>query len=222
MRNIILSSRNTSLIDKLKEVFPHIEWILIEKIEDFALKNFSIIKPDFIFVTHWSYIIPEEIFNKYECIVFHMTDLPYGRGGSPLQNLIVRGKTQTKISALRVIKEIDAGDIYLKKDLSLYGTAEEIFIRANHIIGLMIEKIIKEKIKPVPQKGEVTKFKRRNPKMSNIKNIKDLEKLFDYIRMLDAEGYPLAFFENEYFKFEFSRASLKAESIIADVKIIKK
>jgi len=38
------------------------------------------------------WIILKEIFENYEIILFHMTDLPYGRGGSPLQNLIVRGK----------------------------------------------------------------------------------------------------------------------------------
>ncbi len=27
---------------------------------------------------------------KFECVCFHMTDVPYGRGGSPLQNLIIR------------------------------------------------------------------------------------------------------------------------------------
>ena len=51
--------------------------------------------------------IPTEIFTSFECIVFHMTDLPYGRGGSPLQNLIVRGHKKTKVSALKVVKEVD-------------------------------------------------------------------------------------------------------------------
>ena len=38
-----------------------------------------------------------------------MTDLPFGRGGTPLQNLIVKGFDKTKISALKVTKGIDAG-----------------------------------------------------------------------------------------------------------------
>ena len=40
--------------------------------------------------------------------------------------------------------------------------------------------------------------------------------------MLDAEGYPPAFLETEKFKFEFKRASLKFNKIIADVIITKK
>ena len=35
-----------------------------------------------------------------------MTDLPYGRGGSPLQNLIIRGFESTKISAIEFKMEL--------------------------------------------------------------------------------------------------------------------
>ena len=41
--------------------------------------------------------------------------------------------------------------------------------------------------------------------------------------MLDAEGYPKAFIENKYFKFEFSNATVKdGEEIKAEIRIIKK
>ena len=63
-----------------------------------------------------------------------MTDLPYGRGGSPLQNLIVRGKKDTMLSAIQVEKELDAGAIYMKMPLSLEGSAAQILRRASNII----------------------------------------------------------------------------------------
>ena len=56
-----------------------------------------------------------------------MTDLPYGRGGSPLQNLIMMGKRNTKLTAFKCVKKLDSGPIYLKKKLSLDGNLEEIF-----------------------------------------------------------------------------------------------
>lgn len=87
----------------------------------------------------------------------------------------------------------------------------------------MIEEIIDSNIKPVEQKGEITNFKRRKPKDGNIEGLKDPEKMYDYIRMLDAPGYPKAFIEVGNIKLEFSRASLKSDkSIIADVRITKK
>ncbi len=40
--------------------------------------------------------------------------------------------------------------------------------------------------------------------------------------MLDADGYPNAFIENEDFKFEFSNASLnKGEEIKAEIRITR-
>ena len=222
---IILSEKswNLNLVKNLSKKNDKINWIFINKRLDFNISNLESISPVKIFIPHWSYIISDEIFEKYECVVFHMTDLPYGRGGSPLQNLIVLGKEKTKISALKVIKELDAGPIYLKKDLSLHGSAEEIFIRANSIIELMIIEIIQKDLEPKEQKGDVVHFKRRKPNDSNIIDLKDLKDIYNHIRMLDAEGYQKAFIENEYFKFEFYNASLKkGEEIKAEIRIIKK
>lgn len=144
-------------------------------------------------------------------------------GGSPLQNLIVQGKTQTKISAIRIEKGIDTGPVYLKRDLNLSGTAREIFIRAANVIEEMISDIIDQDPKPKVQEGPITTFKRRRPQDGNIAELKNIEQIFDFIRMLDCEGYPNAFMENKNFKFEFSRAALHSSSeIIADVRIIKK
>lgn len=196
--------------------------VIINSKEQLVFGNLEILSPEFIFFPHWSSIITADIYNHFNCVVFHMTDLPYGRGGSPLQNLIVRGATKTMISAIKVGKGIDTGDIYLKKELSLAGTAEEIFMRAGKVIYEMMKEILETLPVPKKQEGEVVLFKRRTPAESNLSEINTLESVYDFIRMLDADGYPHAFIENEYFRFEFTRASLKSESIIADVRIIKK
>jgi methionyl-tRNA formyltransferase len=194
----------------------------IEKKEDLTYENLKKINPKYVFFPHWSYIIPSEIYDNFECIIFHMTDVPFGRGGSPLQNLISRGIYETKISALKCVKELDAGPVYLKKYLSLHGNAEEIYIRAAEIIKEMIVYIIKHNPKPVSQEGEVTYFPRRKPHEGDISNLSSLRQVYDFIRMLDAEGYPRAFIETENFIFEFERASLKHDYIHADVKIRRK
>ena len=196
--------------------------ILINGRSDLKMEKLQEWNPDFIFFLHWSEIIPQEIFLNFKCIVFHMTDLPFGRGGSPLQNLIERGYDETMISALIVEKGIDTGPILLKKHLSLLGTAEEVFLRAGEIIKKMIEEIVTHNPEPVPQKGDPTIFRRRTPDQSSIQSLSEIKTVYDFIRMLDAEGYPKAFIETEFFKFEFSRASLKSTGIVADVKITKK
>jgi methionyl-tRNA formyltransferase len=179
------------------------------------------INPKIIFFPHWSHIIPKEIYESYNCIIFHMTDLPYGRGGSPLQNLILAGKENTMISAIKCIKEIDAGPIYLKKPLNLNGSAEEIFLRANKIIQKMIMEIIDKNLSCYNQSGTVTTFARRKPEEGDLINAKSFKEFYDYIRMLDAEGYPNAFIRLGKYKIEFFRASIKVGSIHASVKIIE-
>lgn len=210
------------LFQQLQHETGH-RWFRYSSKEEFTKANLDQLKPDLVFIPHWSEIIPAEIYSHYECIVFHMTDLPYGRGGSPLQNLIIRGHTETKISAIRVTKGIDTGPIYLKSALKLSGTAQEIFIRSAHVIKQMILDIIHLHPNPVEQSGEPVLFKRRKPEESNIATLNSAEKVYDYIRMLDAEGYPKAFLENENFRFEFSHASFdENQTINAHVRIIKK
>lgn len=224
MKFLILSEKkwNSQLKKKLERQLEH-ECINISKKEDFTLSNLENIQPCKIFIPHWSYIIPEDIFNKFECIVFHMTDLPFGRGGSPLQNLIEKGIYKTKISALKVVKKVDAGPIYMKKDLELYGSAEEIFIRANDVIEQMIVEIIQKDLKPREQEGEIVEFRRRKKEQSSINELNDINKIYDYIRMLDAEGYPKAYLDFNNIRIEFKRAQIKADnSVIADVRIFKK
>lgn len=220
--NIVVANSNP-IHKALEEVMKtNYNAVIINRKEDLTVERLQELQPTYIFFPHWSHIISSKVYNNFECVVFHMTDLPYGRGGSPLQNLIIRGHKETKISALRVAKGIDTGDIYLKKDLSLLGTAEEIFLRVSEIVEAMIVEIIDTKPVPVSQEGEIISFKRRRSDDGRMNELEDIEKIYDYIRMLDSEGYPKAFIETEHFRFEFSRASLKKDKIIADVSIIKR
>lgn len=220
--NYVIAAENeryVHIIKDLKSLYLEDEFFLINSKELLNYENLTKLKPKYIFFPHWSYIISEELYKNFECVIFHMTDLPFGRGGSPLQNLIEKEIYETKISALKCVKEVDAGPIYLKKDFYLYGNAEEIYIRASKIIHEMIKEIISNTPTPLEQEGTPIIFKRRKSKESNIQNLKDLNKIYDFIRMLDAEGYPKAFIETEFLKFEFSRASFKSSKIIADVEI---
>ncbi len=102
-----------------------------------------------------------------------MTDLPFGRGGSPLQNLIVRGHKQTKISAIKVVEAMDAGDVYLKEELDLYGTADEIFMRASKIVfKKMIPQILKIKSRQKNNKEKSQPLKDANQKNQPLKGFK--------------------------------------------------
>ena len=180
------------------------------------------IDPHWIFVPHWSHLIPESIWGQWPTVIFHMSDLPYGRGGSPLQNLIQRGHSSTMLTALRCGAGLDAGDVYLKQPLSLHGSAEEIFLRADGLIEKMIERIVREEPMPSPQQGEPVLFSRRTPGQSNLVSCLegDLRAWYDQIRMLDAEDYPHAFIEMHGMRLEFRRVCQRSDGLHADVRIV--
>lgn len=194
------------------------------KVYDKLIKKILIrVKPKKIFFIHWSKRIPDEIYKKYECIQFHSSSLPKYRGGSPVQNQIADGIKQTKLTAFKVNKYIDSGPIYLKTKLSLTGSAKSIYERIERLSLKMIIKIIKKNIKPKKQLGIKTTFKRRNYNQSLFpKNFKEINQVYDYIRMLDAEGYPKARLEIDSFKFEFLNAKIKKKEIHGKVIIKKK
>ena len=198
------------------------EFILINCREELTVERLQAIQPRYIFFPHWSYLVPNEVHEKFERVIFHMTDVPFGRGGTPLQNLIARGIYETKISAMKCMAEVDAGPVYLKKPFALYGGAEEIYLRAARVIEEMIVEIVDTEPLPQAQQGEVVCFERRKPAQGDISKLSDLSAVFDYIRMLDAEGYPNAFLETDHFRLEFQRPTLRQGNIMADVIITKK
>lgn len=212
-------SWNREIFDTLISRLPG-SWHFIGKKEDLSLPALKKIQPRMIFFLHWSWKVPEEILETFACINFHMTDVPFGRGGSPLQNLILRGIKTTKLSALRMTAAFDAGPVYLKEDLRLDGTAQEILIRSSRLAAHMIDRILREHPEPQEQVGEPVIFERRTPEQSRIPAGLSQEALYDFIRMLDGEGYPPAFLESGGFRYEFRSAVFYDDRLEAQVRIV--
>ena len=181
------------------------------------------VRPRYIFFPHWSWMIPECIYERYECVVFHMTDLPFGRGGSPLQNLLVRGIYQTKLCALRAGAGADTGPVYLREPLDISeGNADEILRRAS---GIVFEKMmpcfLNKELVPEEQEGRPVVFSRRSREQSMIPDGLYGRQLYDFIRMLDGEGYPAAFRNIPGGRICFRNARLAGDSVYADAEFIQ-
>ncbi len=209
---------NKNLFDKQVKNLPG-KWAFASTPDELKEKLSTGFEPRYVFFPHWRWIVPEEILNHYECVCFHMTDVPYGRGGSPLQNLIVRGHKDTVLTTLRMEKGLDTGPVYSKNPLSLEGKAEEIYIRASELTWEMIAEMIATEPEAVAQQGEPVLFKRRTPEQSEIPQDLTIEQVYDYIRMLDAPGYPKAFFQTVGYHLDFEDAELTGNEVIARVKI---
>jgi methionyl-tRNA formyltransferase len=223
MTRYVFASRTTWPIDEFlrrREKLPG-EWITVTNKSDLTHELLGAFAPRYVFFPHWSSIVPKSILDAYECVCFHMTDVPFGRGGSPLQNLVSRGIRQTKLSALRMTEQLDAGPVYVKRPLDLSGTAEDIFRRAASAAVDIIDWMVANEPSPVAQSGVATVFPRRQPEQSAIPVNGTAESLYDHIRMLDATGYPHAFAVSGDWHMEFTGASLEGPTVSAKVRFSK-
>lgn len=159
---------------------------------------------DLILFIGWSWIIPSKITNRYLCLGIHPSDLPNYRGGSPIQNQIIDGIINTKITLITLSDRLDGGDIWLKENLSLEG--EKIDIIFKHITKSSINLLNKffsnyPNIKPIKQNlSKGSYYKRRTPSQSlitkeNFQKMSLLE-IYNTIRCL-TDPYPNAYLEDE-------------------------
>jgi methionyl-tRNA formyltransferase len=205
--------------ERWREQEPNGEWLEIHRSDELDFETLKAFEPRYIFFPHWSTLVGDDIVDRFECVCFHAAPVPFGRGGSPIQNMIVRGHQETELVALRMTDVLDGGPVYLRHPMSLLGGGDEIYLRlADHTVE-MIEQIVANEPESEEQRGEVTVFKRRQPHQSELPDDATLSELFDFIRMLDAEGYPNAFVEYGGLRIEFSRPVLRRGLIETDVVI---
>lgn len=192
---------------------------LSEKICEEQQNNCLNIKKIFFF--HWNYIVPNNIYSNIECINLHTSNLPDGKGGSPIQNQILENILITKVNALKMSDDgIDAGPIYCYQKITLQGNLFDIWYIISHVAYELISKIIDEKIKPKMQEaGNYITYKRRKNNIIPLEDMNSLKEIYDFIRMLDDDTYPDAYIKIGNFKLNFNRAKFNGQKIIADVNI---
>lgn len=157
---------------------------------------------DIIFVVGWSEILREEIVNNYTCVGMHPSDLPQYKGGSPIQNQIIDGITETKASLFRLTSKLDQGGVYLKESLSLEGDSmDKIFLNIQYSSISLFNKFLDAfpDMNPIDQEGVGYKtYARRKPSDSKItkEELEDLDvrALYNKIRCL-TDPYPNAYIE---------------------------
>ena len=193
MNYLFCAHRSWAITLYKKLIKNHKNMILLNNPKKLTFEYIKKIDPKMIFFPDWSWMIPEEIVKKYQCICFHESNLPKFRGGSPIQNQIIRDIKKTKTTAFIMNEKLDAGDILLQKNLSLEGSLDDILSRMIDNDYFLVNKIISGKFKKQKQTGKITTLKRRRPEESELKTLDYSKKyLYNFIRML-ADPYPNAF-----------------------------
>ena len=140
-------------------------------------------------------------------LVVHESDLPKGRGFSPLTWQILEGINEIPICLLEAVNEVDAGNIIYKDKLVLDGS--ELLNKLRHAQGLktieLCSRFLNEEapISGVPQSGNSSNYSRRTPEDSKLDISKTIDEQFQLLRVVDNDKYP-AFFEKDNYRYIIS------------------
>ena len=140
--------------------------------------------------------------NKYNLIV-HESDLPKGKGWSPLTHQILSGKNKIPITLFEADHTFDGGNIYYKDIIELNGTEliDEIRKKQAEMTFNLINRFLEENnIVGKKQTGYETYYKKRTPKDSKLDINDSIINQFNLLRVVDNDRYP-AYFEHQGYKY---------------------
>jgi len=148
---------------------------------------------DIMLILSCENIISEQTLSLHKNnIVVHPSDLPKGKGWSPLAWQILEGKNNVPITLFEASNDVDSGDIYIKEVISLDGTElnEEIKKKQGKKTVEMICDYIRKKNKGMSQIGKDTFYKKRTESHSELDINKTISEQFNLLRVVDNERYP--------------------------------
>jgi|TARA_R100000049_G_C1955462_1_gene109151 methionyl-tRNA formyltransferase len=153
---------------------------------------------DFLFLISCHQIIGRDIRDRYRyALVIHASDLPTGRGWSPMAWEILHGADNIVVSLLNAEDGVDSGAIWQKRRFALDGSElldelnAKLFEAELELMSWALENCAKTS--PRAQEGEATTYPRRTPQDSQIDPNRPLFESFDTIRIADPDRFP-AFF----------------------------
>jgi methionyl-tRNA formyltransferase len=169
--------------------------------------NFKKIKNyDYVFVLGYTKILPKIFIERNKLVmVIHESNLPKGKGFSPLQWQILQNKNIIKVNLIKLEPKVDSGDIILTDYLKLNGSElyDEIREKQSEVTFQLIEKFLNKKIiQYKKQKNKETFFRKRNANDSKLDINQSLKKSFNLFRICNNEEWP-AFFYYKNHKYIF-------------------
>ena len=161
-------------------------------------KHEDVIKGDVLCLLSCEKILKKLNYNEYNLVV-HESDLPKGKGWSPVTWQILEGKSRIPITLFEAAKAVDSGRIYGQDFIELNGS--ELLPEIKEQQGIKTIDLILKFFKNLPiegreQKGQDTFYKRRTPKDSELDVYKNIYDQFDILRISDNERYPAYFLLN--------------------------
>lgn len=165
---------------------------------------------DFCFMLGSGQIAPPEVLSAYcKCLVVHESDVPRGKGWSPMTWQVLDGANRIPVTLLEAAEKVDSGTVFDQEWLSLDGTElvdelRQVVAGATlRLCAHFIEDRPHSLARARPQSGPASFYRRRTPADSQLDVTRTLESQFNLLRVVDGERYP-AFFEHRGCRYVLS------------------
>jgi len=199
----IISNQHSWLNDYIEDFIDEMKGFRIQWIHNTEYMKSG----DIAFFLGFEEIVGRDILDKHKNnLVVHESDLPKGKGMSPMTWQVLEGQNEITISLFEMTDELDSGDIYLQDVINFNGTelldeirskqAQYTFSLCNSFIR-GYPTIIRVKKK---QNGKSSFYCSRDPEDSMLDVNKTIVEQFNLLRVVDNERYP-AFFKHKGEKY---------------------
>lgn len=194
----LLDKNNNWLID-------HIDFDFFKKnfnIDSILIYNVNEIpKLEILFVLGYTKLIPKKFYCNCKLpVVIHESNLPMGRGFSPIQWQILAGINKIKVCLIELSERFDSGDIIYTTNIQFKETDlyDDIRKKQSQATFRLVYRLLKNypKYKKKPQEGKISYFKKRTKKDSRIDINKSIKEQFNLLRINNNESWPSYFFIN--------------------------
>lgn len=194
---VFLFDKSNNYKKKYFDIFKSNRKYIFEKTYD--LKKIK--KCDVLFIISYTKILPIKLFKKVKLpLIVHESNLPKGRGCSPVLWEVLNKKKNFYVSIIEVKKKVDSGKIILKKRFTirsddLYGDIRKKQTQSNiNIIKDFLK--IYPKIELKNQIGKPSYFRKRKIEDSELNINKSIRSQFNLMRINNNDEWPSFFYMN--------------------------
>lgn len=137
-----------------------------KKIRVDGVETVKSLQPELMVVVSYGQILSDEVIQipKHGTINVHGSLLPKYRGASPIASAILNGETTTGVTIMRIVKEVDAGDMFAKQEVEIDPTdtcgslSQKLSIVGANLLSEVVFQIQNGNAKETPQNNCLATF----------------------------------------------------------------
>jgi methionyl-tRNA formyltransferase len=121
--------------------------------DDNAVARIEAVQPDAVILCAFGALVKEPLLSDHEILNVHPSLLPRWRGAAPVERAMMAGDTQTGVSIMRLVAELDAGPVYAQQAEPILPS-DDYATLARRLQGISVDllsQVLEERPTPVPQ-----------------------------------------------------------------------